>query len=335
MNWKLISKYRPHIMGLATLWILLLHSTAWFSSFPLGCLKATGYCGVDLFLFLSAVGLYFSWQNNKQDTVSFLKRRFLRLFPAYILIALIRCFLENTGKRYFVLLITTLSFWILDDLSVWFIAGIVILYLLTPLILKTMEKAGKSVLVLYIGLAFLVGYLMKGTPQNLFFARIPSFLFGFLAAPLVYHGKEVTKKETIQLWIAFLLGAGIMIAAQKGLLAQYAVLDWAARYYSVLLFGLPLMFGDIWVLEKQNQKGEKYFSRFLDWIGSISLEMYLWFEVLLRKFRGTAIEFLPFEYHGVVYSLIIAVLTTICAWIVHNVVKRITPILMNKTCRNG
>ena len=58
-------------------------------------------------------------------------------------------------------------------------------------------------------------------------------------------------------------------------------------------------------------------------IGNISLEVYLWFEVLLRFFRGTKIEFLPFEYHGVVYSTIIALLTILIAWLTHLLFQKI------------
>ena len=86
MNYGLISKYRKELMGLATLWIVLLHGTAWFSSFLMGEIKASGYCGVDGFLFLSAVGLYFSWQNHPEDIRSFYCRRFIRIMPAYLII---------------------------------------------------------------------------------------------------------------------------------------------------------------------------------------------------------------------------------------------------------
>ena len=324
MELKYLSKYRAPLMGLAALWIMLLHSTAWFSSFLFGCLKATGYCGVDSFLILSAIGLLFSWNKNGKDTRSFLKRRFIRIMPVYIFVALIRCFMEHTGKRYFVLLSTTLSFWILDDLSMWFIAGIVLLYLFSPQFLKTLDHSNwKKWYVLFFAAAFLLGALMKLTPQNVFFTRIPSFLLGFLIGKRIYEGQELTKREKGILLICFILGSLLMILCQKGTLSSCEYLDWAVRWYSSLLFNVPLMLGIAGILNWLSSKDVKLPEHICGFLGKISLEIYLWFEVLLRFFRGTKIEFLPFEYHGVVYSAIIAMLTILVAWLTHLLFQKI------------
>ncbi len=325
MEWKLLSKYRAPLMGLATLWIILLHSTAWFSSFPLGYLKATGYCGVDSFLILSSIGLLFSWNKNGKDTKSFLKRRFIRIMPAYVFIALIRCFMEHTGKRYFVLLSSTLSFWILDDLSMWFIAGIVLLYLFSPLFLKTFDSPNwRKWYVLYFILAFLLGVLMKPTPQNVFFTRIPSFLLGFLIGKRIYEKEELKTQEKILLLISFLIGSFLMILCQKGMLDNHGTIEWAVRWYSSLLFNVPLMLGMACLIDRFSKKQILWPENALGFIGRISLEVYLWFEVLLRFFRGTKLEFLPFEYHGVVYSTIIALLTILIAWLTHLLFQKVT-----------
>ena len=60
-------------------------------------------------------------------------------------------------------------------------------------------------------------------------------------------------------------------------------------------------------------------NRILSLIGSISLEIYLLFEVFLRLFRETPLARLPFEYHGWVYSLIILCMTIAAGYIVHRI----------------
>lgn len=68
-NWGLISKYRNQLFGLAIIWIMLMHSNEFtpikenrfLSRYLLydGWIRVGGI-GVDIFLFLSGVGLYYA-----------------------------------------------------------------------------------------------------------------------------------------------------------------------------------------------------------------------------------------------------------------------------------
>ena len=137
--------------------------------------------------------------------------------PVYWFVAVIRCFMEATGKRYFVLLATTLTFWILDDLSVWYVAAITVFYLLSPLFLKSLNSSHwKKDFGIYFVIALIAGIFMKPTPQNLFFTRIPSFLLGFLIARRCESKPETSGKEKIILCGMFLGGTILMILCQKG-----------------------------------------------------------------------------------------------------------------------
>ena len=68
-----VSEARPHLLGLAARWVALFHSYSLdFFASPLlnrlhlvGVLnrvREAGNCGVDIFLFLSGLGLYFSME---------------------------------------------------------------------------------------------------------------------------------------------------------------------------------------------------------------------------------------------------------------------------------
>lgn len=74
INWfidiffKHISLYRSALMGVATIWIMLLHGYELYKyiSIPLiSTFAKRGNVGVDIFLFLSGFGLWFSLSNDK------------------------------------------------------------------------------------------------------------------------------------------------------------------------------------------------------------------------------------------------------------------------------
>lgn len=79
MNFAIVSKYRTELMGIATLWVLLFHYGK--IGIPIiDSLSTLGYGGVDIFLFLSGIGLSFS---IKDGVKSFYIKRILRIFPTY------------------------------------------------------------------------------------------------------------------------------------------------------------------------------------------------------------------------------------------------------------
>lgn len=84
----LISKYRGAIMGFAALWILFFHE--WVTLFVNnqvgvnieGYLKRIGFCGVDIFLLLSGIGLTFAIR--KGNVLTFYYRRIKRILLPFL-----------------------------------------------------------------------------------------------------------------------------------------------------------------------------------------------------------------------------------------------------------
>ena len=72
-------KYRKELFGVATLMILLCHSVS-IVPFPdrIGTFISYGTMGVNVFLFLSGIGLYYSFNKNG-DIIAFYKKRFMRV----------------------------------------------------------------------------------------------------------------------------------------------------------------------------------------------------------------------------------------------------------------
>ena len=90
---KDISKFRAEHMGLAMVFIVLFHvglprSDAFFG------LRRMGNIGVDIFMFLSGIGLWYSWVKSQTHRTGFIRRwcsfywrRLLRVYPAWVVIA--------------------------------------------------------------------------------------------------------------------------------------------------------------------------------------------------------------------------------------------------------
>ena len=148
-----ISKYRSSLMGVAMLSVFLFHSMGgdWMPKVVLD-IAANGSIGVDVFLFLSAMGLTYSISKNP-SVLAFYKRRVWRIMPVYWLIMscvyLFVFVLKATHimpDNYYriprnmwelVQAYTTLGYWLKDGIFyLWYIPAILLLYLLFPLLHK-------------------------------------------------------------------------------------------------------------------------------------------------------------------------------------------------------
>ena len=79
------SKYRGVLMGIATIMILIIHSYECNVNYPdvlNGMLKKT-YIGVDIFLFVSGLGIWYSLSKN-DGFLEFYKRRILKILPVFL-----------------------------------------------------------------------------------------------------------------------------------------------------------------------------------------------------------------------------------------------------------
>ena len=83
-NYNLISKYRTVLMGIAIILIMFCHMDVaqTHNDIPSTSLARALHfftVGVDVFLFLSGVGLYYSYTKKKQSYGEFEKKRLVRM----------------------------------------------------------------------------------------------------------------------------------------------------------------------------------------------------------------------------------------------------------------
>lgn len=147
LNFSLISKYRQMLMGIAILGVLIGH---WFSlsGQPANntILRTMNIIPrlvfTQGFLLLSGFGLYYSFCKNG-DVKAFYKKRFARLLiPFIIMICPFLTYYLMVGDIngwQFLGRMTSISYWIYGNYyGMWYIALSVVLYLLYPIIHKTM-----------------------------------------------------------------------------------------------------------------------------------------------------------------------------------------------------
>ena len=141
-----ISGVRNVLFGIATLLIVAFHSVhlADASAFPIINKITDGFLyygniGVDIFLFLSGVGLYYSFSKNR-NVKTFYLRRGIRLLPALLLVlAAHNGLLFLMKKITFVRFLSNpllLSFFIDGDKGAWFFSLLIVLYLVYPALHK-------------------------------------------------------------------------------------------------------------------------------------------------------------------------------------------------------
>ncbi len=216
-NWHNMRKYsfdylsseRQTTMGFAILWVMFFHSTGNYGNFPvLAKIKSFGNLGVDIFLLLSGIGLYFSAQRLSQETggrwiVPFYRKRFLRILPATIFCLFPwYCYL-NWGQRVnifrFILDVTSLSYWIDGNNQGWYVALTIVLYLFYPLfytvIIKGKRKAPFYCFVLIaidISINTIIAIFQPDWfgRVNLAICRVPMFIAGCFLGVKVKEKKE-------------------------------------------------------------------------------------------------------------------------------------------------
>lgn len=196
-----ISYYRADLMGIAISWVMFLHGSEMFPDIHIPIitqLANRGNLGVDIFLFLSGFGLWFS-MNHNEDIKCFYKNRIIRVVVPYLLLSLpfwiIISTIDHSSSFDFIMNYLGISFWTKGVTLMWYIPYIVLLYALYPIIHLIEKKWGGLSYVWLIGvsisLVFFLSLVFRIIYDNVEIAitRTHGFLLGSLAAR-AYNNKK-------------------------------------------------------------------------------------------------------------------------------------------------
>lgn len=307
-----ISTYRSEMMGWSIVWIMMLHFS-FYSLKPLGFVAQYGYAGVEIFMFVSGFGLFYSLDKAPRFREFYLKR-LIRIFPAYYIVGVFASiWVFHDTILHYLFRYTTIGFWTGGLYYEWYVPSIMLLYLLAPF-LKQIGVKGQSALAVGFLVAsfFLLGRddLVDGV-HFFFVYRVPAFLFGMICAQ--WHKNNASMK-----W--FLCIALVGIPFFIWLYPKFHQV-YIYKYYSVL-FLMPVFIIVLIVISKYI----KVLNPLMRIIGSASLEIYLVQNVMFCQMINGLIP------RSDVSSLLLITLSSIVGILIHLGIERIIAVC-HEVCR--
>ncbi|MDO4978180.1 MAG: acyltransferase [Eubacteriales bacterium] len=251
-NWGMLSKHRAAMMGVAIITIILYHGnkTKMIFGGPFGLLDwmlSNGNIGVEIFLFLSGFGLYVSFSRN-QSVINFYKKRLLRVVIPYLLLGgsflvaedLIRVHMKRKSGLYivkdfthFFSDLTLWSFWSDGSKKFWYIALIIVLYLLFPVFYHTIFPKNQRknsgirwlcwLVVMIVAIIWIRSHHLSWYQSTeIALTRFPIFLGGVFCGPKIVSKEPVNKKDGLVLAILVAIG-GYFVATHhfSGIYRRY------------------------------------------------------------------------------------------------------------------
>ncbi len=284
LSYGLLSQYRGELMGLAMLWIMLYHAFRWEPAWPpLARVKEIGFCGVDVFLLLSALGVAMSLSRRHEGYGAYLKRRLIRVLPLYFLVTgcygLALRLAGRTTLKTVAWTVSTLFYWVdKPHCFNWYIPALVGFYLIAPLGVKLLGKLrwpGLMVAVSWMACFVLFHFReARGITENNggTVMRLPVFLLGLLL------GLFIVKKQPLKLWHgAIWLTLPLLTPLLTGLCTPYYI----PTGFWFFLRVTPLCLGFSWLMSWLPAGGAR---RALREIGGSSLEIYLLNVIFVREY---------------------------------------------------
>lgn len=325
MNYRILSKYRTELMGVAMLWVMFFHAWDLNMGHPLlEWFRAAGFGGVDIFILLSAMGLVISLSKKEQDYRAFMHRRMERILPAYYTVALpYTLFLILYKGALWSALVwntTLLYYWMRSSGAFnWYVAGVMTFYAVTPFCFRKLRDAKNRERMVGIGvvLSFLLCqlFVQEGYWYIMDVAyRVPVFFLGLLLGFYVLEDREVGKKGGLFWLYWFALGL-LYLAGSK---VQQEV--WIFPLCHLFLFTtVPMCFGLCFLFDKLPLG---WLRKFLRLVGENSLEIYL---LNVSVFAETELwrKIFVFGPSNRLYWLVVFILNIACGVGLHKIVGRI------------
>ncbi|MBF1591643.1 MAG: acyltransferase, partial [Prevotella shahii] len=222
-----ISHHRSELMGLAMIAIVLFHVNVPRLS-PFYGLWRMGNMGVDVFLFLSGVGLWYALTSNT-SLKRFFTRRYLRIYPTWLLVAslyYVPRFLQGAkGTKEMIDLagdvLVNWDFWLHDELTFWYIPATMMLYLFAPAYVKLVSRhpvyrwLPVLMIVWCVAVQWVVPLHNAVGHIEIFWSRVPIFFIGINCGAMVKQGQSLSAQSVWLLVAAVVLSLGVDIYLEQ------------------------------------------------------------------------------------------------------------------------
>jgi len=285
----LISRYRPALMGAAALFILFYHCWIrmnlqfWIMAELENNILSVGFIGVEIFLFLSGMGLTYAIAKHRSIRAFYGKRIRRIVFP-YVFMAMLYTLGSGQGIKAFLLLALGVRH-ITQSIQVllWYIPATMLLYALFPLYHHFMIRSRNETAFVCnsIGLWLLLTLAIRdGVRADLwvFVNRVPTFLLGILAGGLCQTRR--VEFQSTHWWgtlLALVLGYQLTRLGIRGhfvLFPEMAYSLEASMLGIALVLLLSALFEKMEALEGLAGRWMRRIVAALSWVGTFSLELY-------------------------------------------------------------
>lgn len=306
-------------MGLAIIAIVLFHVALPRTDAFFG-LKRMGNVGVDVFFFLSGMGLWFSWV--KQPSLGhFYRRRLLRILPAWLLVATAFYLPDYLGPQKFSSSVVDLlgditinwDFWAHDELTFWYIPATLVLYLFAPWYMRLLEKAPacRWLPVAMIMWCVAVQYVQPIHAAlghiEIFWSRVPIFFIGISLGETIRSRAEMEHSALGMILFTFVAAFALCVCLEQTMHGRFPL------FLERLLY-IPLTVSMLLLCGRWFDHSPRWLSASLTFVGTISLEIYL----IHCHFILVYIQRMHWGYWPTALTCLLATLPI--AWALHKVI---------------
>lgn len=332
-----LSTYRNVLMGLEILLIIIFHFTedcrlydvrygGWVEWFDIYIHSS----GVDMFLLLSGMGLYFSMKKETGQK-AFYRKRFEKILIPYVIVAVPAWFWldliqEKNGILAFLADVSFVSFFFQEKRWFWYILMAGICYLIFPYVFRladqardTLEEKMRIIVLCLMTTTALV--LLELYHHDLYVnisiavSRFPAFFTGALIGKAVYEKRSIPRMAVIAMTAGAVAFAGPLGLADKSIIGVYMAAFVNLSLCLLLVMGLDALSRGKRSWARYTERG---ICRVLGWFGKYTIELYL-IHVAVRRIMKTLGFYtyrLSWEAVMIIISIVLAlVLSRVTGWI--------------------
>lgn len=290
MELKTLTKYRSVWMALAIFWVVFFHAELKFENSLMNYIKLIGYGGVDIFVFASGMGCYFSLLKN-ENTFLFLKKRCKKILPMYwiVLIPWVIFKLSTSG-----ITIPQIigNFFCVQSFSAtgndfnWYVSAMWLYYLLIPvffLMIKNQKEKISHLVILILTILFSLSFL-NSFNFIIIFTRIPLLFLGICLGKYINENIRLKKIHCFFAILCCVIGFCLL----KFFIRYYETKLWlhGLWWYPFILItpGLCMLISFICYLCDKNKIG-RFIVKGFEYVGNHTFEIYLVHILLFEIFK--------------------------------------------------
>ena len=301
-----ISEYRGRIFGVSILLIIMHHfgedlasaiasGLASADTIKAFCMvnywRYVGSIGVEIFLFLSGMGLYYSFSRDPRIGM-FYKKRIIRIIPAYLIVAVLFWSIKDFHIQHlpvtsFFRDVSFISFFS-GVYTLWYIGFILTMYLFFPIFYIVIYRSPSSKLgmVILLELYLLFVFTLRIISPVLFgrvqiaLLRVPIFLIGIYMAQYIKCDIQISYQKVL-LYIA-------AVFIMNYFVVQSGIDDQLLTRHTDILFGIGVLLLITMILHWL--RNVNWLNALLTLIGTYSLELFMTHVTLRNAMKDMGFE---------------------------------------------